>query len=183
MNHLPWRLTRLQLRPFHTEDLAHFYHYRSDPRVARLQGWQPYSLAQCETFIAEQRALTFPKADSWQQLAVARLDDDQLLGDVGIWLADDLSQAEFGVSITYNAQGQGYGGEVVNGVIALLFATTPVQRIIACTDKRNSACIHALSRAGMTLELSREAQYKGEICEELQFVISRKEVRLHVVTA
>ncbi|MDF0535407.1 GNAT family N-acetyltransferase [Shewanella yunxiaonensis] len=168
---LPWRAQRVMLRSFCPEDLHHFHGYRSDPRVAQLQGWEPHTLEQSQQFVDAQSQLSFPVAGQWQQLAVVRLSDQQLIGDVGIWLSEALDEAEFGLSITHDAQGQGYGREVCGSLLELIFSTTPVTRVIACTDRRNRACIKALQHAGMQLELCRQAQYKGETCEELQFVI------------
>ena len=51
---LPLETTRLILRPFRKTDAEAFCGYRSDPQVARFQGWAaPYPLEKATAFAAE----------------------------------------------------------------------------------------------------------------------------------
>ncbi len=111
----------------------------------------------------------------WSQVAIADAVTDKLLGDIGIHLSQDLSVAEFGISITPSAQGNGYAVESIRGLIDLLFSFTPVNKVLACTDIRNAPCNAALSRADMSLVETRIAEYKGELCTENVFAVFRTE--------
>jgi RimJ/RimL family protein N-acetyltransferase len=110
---------------------------------------------------------------TWRQLAIAELETDQLIGDMGICLSHDCAQAEFGLSITSSAQRKGYGVECVRGLLHLLFATTPITQVVANTDIRNLACRAVLERSGMQHVDTRQAEYKGENCTEFWYRIKR----------
>ena len=164
---------RIRLRPLRETDLAPFLAYRSDPEVARLQGWERMSRPEAAAFIAENAAATGFVPGKWIQVAIADSPSDRLIGDLGVYLSPDRASAEFGITITPDAQGKGYATEAIRGLIGLLFSTTPVTNIVACADVRNAPCLAALQRAGMTHEGSRPAEYKGETCTESLFSIRR----------
>lgn len=166
---LPHALDRLRLRPLRAGDLDAFHGYRSDPDVARYQGWAPMTAGQAAEFLQLHAGQADLVAGAWRQWAVADLRDDRLLGDLGVWLSADCAQAEFGLSITPAAQGHGYGTECVRGLVALLFSATPVAEVVASADIRNAACLAVLARAGMRHVDTRRAGYKGESCTEQVF--------------
>ncbi len=117
---------------------------------------------------------------TWSQIAIADLQTDVLVGDMGIYLSADSSRAEFGLSITPAAQGKGYGSESVRGLIGLLFSATPAMEVMASTDIRNPACLAVLANAGMRHVDTRQAEYKGELCTEQVFSVRRLEGRQSV---
>ena len=171
----PHRLLRLRFRALRKEDIAEFLEYRSDPQVASLQGWAPMSEQEALAFlIKHSTALSF-RPNEWSQIAIADAVTDKLIGDMGIHLSQDLSVAEFGITITPSAQGNGYAVESIRGLIDLLFSSTPAGKVVACTDIRNTPCNAALLRAGMSLAETRTAEYKGELCTENIFVVLRPE--------
>lgn len=172
---LPHALDRVRLRALRTGDLDAFHVYRSDPVVARYQGWSPMTAGQAAEFLRLHAGQVGPVAGAWRQWAIADLRDDRLLGDLGVWLSADCTQAEFGLSITPAAQGKGYGTECVRGLVRLLFAATPVSEVVASADLRNAACLAALVRARMRQVDVRQAVYKGETCTERVFSVRRPE--------
>lgn len=169
---LPLLLDRVTLRFLRADDLAVFHAYRSDPVVARYQGWNVMSLAEAATFIDEQAGLRNPAA--WRQVAIAERASDGLLGDLGVWLAHHSSRAEFGVTLAPAAQRRGYATEAVRGLVALLFAATPAAEIVARADVRNSACLALLRRVGMRQVGTAQIDCKGEACTEHIFSLSRR---------
>ncbi len=70
------------------------------------------------------------------------------------------------------AQGHGYATEACRAVIAELFATTNVRKVVAIIDARNDGAIALVKRLGMTLEATEEAEFKGERCVEHQFALT-----------
>lgn len=126
-------------------------------------------------FLRSQSSQTSHAPGTWRQSAIADLQSDLLIGDIGLWLSPDCLQAEFGLSITPEAQGNGYGTECVCGLIGLLFSTTSVTEVIASADIRNLACLAVLAHAGMHHIDTRQAEYKGEICTEHVFSARRAE--------
>jgi RimJ/RimL family protein N-acetyltransferase len=165
---LPHSLNRLRLRTLRPDDLEAFHAYRSDPVVARYQGWEPMTIREATDFLQAQASQTSHSPGTWRQFAIAD-QSDLLIGDIGLWLSPDCLQAEFGLSITPSAQGNGYGVECVRGLIEILFSATPVTEVVASTDIRNLACLAVLTRSGMRHVDTRQAEYKGEICTEHVF--------------
>ncbi len=172
---LPQDLSLLRLRRLRPSDLEAFYVYRSDPAVARYQGWEPMTIGDASDYLKAQSDQSPHVPGTWRQLAIVDITTDLLVGDMGVWLSSDCLKAEFGLSITPDAQGHGYGSESVIGLIDLLFLSTPVLEIEASTDTRNSSCLATLRRAGMRQVDTRQAEYKGEICTECVFSVRKAE--------
>lgn len=172
---LPHSLERLRLRTLRPGDLDAFHAYRNDPVVARYQGWEPMTRWEASDFLRSQASQISHAPDTWRQLAIADLRSDLLIGDIGVWLSPDCLQAEFGLSITPVAQGNGYGAECVRGLIEFLFSATAVAEVVASTDVRNLACLAVLAHSDMRHMDTRRAEYKGEICTEHLFSVRKAE--------
>ncbi|MFZ5635175.1 MAG: GNAT family N-acetyltransferase [Pseudomonadota bacterium] len=171
--HLPHACERVRLRKLRPSDFRAFHAYRSDPEVARYQGWTPMSEDEAMAFLREQGRNAGLEPGEWAQLGIAALAEDRLLGDIGVFLSPDAHWAEFGVSLHPDAQGGGFAAEAVGALIALLFAQTPVRRVVATSDARNAPCLRLLERLGMRAVDARQAEYKDELCTEHVFVIER----------
>lgn len=131
------------------------------------------SEAEAAEFIDEHGSLDDLRLGAWSQLAIAAMIDDSLVGDIGLWLSQDASEAEFGLTLAPACQGQGLGTEAVRGIIDFLFERDTVRTINASADDRNIPCLRALASAGMNKVASNEAEYKGEECLEHVFRIER----------
>jgi len=163
---LPRQAGHATLRRLRAEDLSAFHAYRQDPLVGRYQGWSPMSAAQAQVFIDEMAQARLFVPGAWAQLAIARADDDALVGDVGLLVAENGEYAETGVTVAPAAQGQGYGCAGVAAAIALLFEHTDVLRVVGITDARNTASARLLERVGMSRVETRDTVFKGEPCTE-----------------
>jgi RimJ/RimL family protein N-acetyltransferase len=157
---------RLVLRPFEKEDLPAFMGYRSDPRVARFQSWEPtYGLAEAERFLASQHGLTFGRPGDWVQLAAVDRASGDLCGDCAARVATDQpATAEVGITFAPAAQGHGLAAEALGAVIARLFQAHDMHRVFAQADDRNTAVHRLLERVGMRCEarLLEADWFKGE---------------------
>lgn len=171
--HLPQSFQRVRLRKLRPSDFRAFHAYRSDPDVARYQGWSPMSEDEAMAFLREHGRNAGLEPGEWAQIGIASLVDDRLIGDIGVTLAMDGRWAEFGVSLHPDVQGGGLGREAVAALIGLLFAHTPVLRVVATADARNGACLQMLERLGMGLVDTTTTECKGEICTEHVFAIER----------
>lgn len=165
------RLTteRLVLRPFTAADAPAFAAYRSDPDVARYQGWAaPFPLAQAEEFVREVGAAD-PTEPGWFQYAVEA--DGVLVGDVGVGLHDNRMQAEVGYTLATAHQGRGYATEAVRRVLAHLFDERGLHRVAAECDARNERSARLLTRLGFRQEghRVRSTWAKGEWTDDLLF--------------
>ncbi|MCB0180547.1 MAG: GNAT family N-acetyltransferase [Anaerolineae bacterium] len=176
---LPLETPRLRLRAFQMEDAADFAAYRSDPLVARYQGWQaPFSLDQAHEFIAEMQTTRPGIPDEWYQIAIELKQDGRLIGDCAFYiLPEDGQQAEIGFTLTRAYQGQGLATEAVTRLIDYLFDTFQLHRLRALCDVDNRASSRLLERVGMR----REAHFienfwsKGEWRSEYGYGLLRRE--------
>ncbi|BAN97574.1 hypothetical protein E05_28080 [Plautia stali symbiont] len=81
---LPIYTQRLVLRKLVLADLPRLSRYRNLPDVARYQSWEGFTRQDAEKLYAQQDSLPFNSDNTWFQLAVARQEDDRLIGDIGI---------------------------------------------------------------------------------------------------
>jgi aminoglycoside 6'-N-acetyltransferase len=161
---------RLLLRRFRPEDARRLAAYRSDPAVARYQSWTPpITLDEAATLVRE-FAAGDPRKPGWFQYAISRRGDDELIGDLGVRLHDNLMQAEIGYTIGRPYQGHGYATEALSAVVDHLFSHAIV-RVSAECDARNIASATLLGRLGFTQEGRRRAStwIKGEWTDDLLF--------------
>ena len=106
--------------------------------------------------------------------SVRCLADSQLLiGDIGLFLANDGSQAEIGFTLRRESQGQGMAIAAVCDAIEFLFEQTDVQRVIAITDARNLPSVRLLERVGMRKIETRAATFRDQPCIEHVYALSR----------
>jgi len=145
---------RLILRPFQESDLEAFSGYRSDPEVARYQGWEaPYSLEQAAAFIREMQSTRPGAPGEWYQIAIERKNTPGLIGDCAFHiLAHDPRQAEIGFSLASAYQRQGYATEAVGRLLDYLFGDLDLHRVTATCDAENHASARLLERVGMRRE-------------------------------
>lgn len=150
---LPLESTRLILRTFEERDIQPFSAYRSDPEVARYQAWAaPFSQAQARQFVTEMRAKTPGQAGQWYQLALQLKEGGQMIGDCAFHLAEDGRQAEIGLTLARDYQGQGYAREAITCLLEYLFASLKVHRVFANVDPANVASMRVLSKLGFRCE-------------------------------
>jgi RimJ/RimL family protein N-acetyltransferase len=159
---LPCTTSLLTLRPFRADDAAPFAAYRSDPDVARYQGWSaPYPLADAARFVAEMATVDGPRADEWVQIAVEHA--GMLIGDVAVGLDETASIATIGYTIAPAHQGHGYAVEAVGALVDRLLARTGVHRVEASLDPRNIASARVVEAVGFEFEgVARATERDGD---------------------
>lgn len=145
---------RLILRSFKERDIEPFSLYRSDPEVAKYQGWEaPYSREQAVQFVDDMRVKTPGKPGQWYQFALELKLTGEMIGDVAFKrLEEDAAQAEIGFTLARPFQGKGYAGEAVTRLIDALFSEFQLHRIRANVDPDNAASKRLLERVGMRHE-------------------------------
>jgi RimJ/RimL family protein N-acetyltransferase len=170
---LPLLHRNARVRRLRLDDLRRFQAYRSDPDVARYQGWAAMSDADAERFLAAMAETPLFRPGEWHQLAIAEVDSDALLGDMGVHVARDGSEAELGFTLARAAQRKGIATCAAEAAIKLLRERTAVARIVGVTDARNEPSVRLLTRVGMRQVASRETMFRGEPCVELVFAMAR----------
>ena len=168
---------RLVLRRFRPADAETLAAYRSDPAVARYQSWRaPLSTEEAADLV---RVLADgdPTKPGWFQYAMARRDDDVLIGDVGVNRHDNGRQAEIGFTLARSSWRQGYAYEAVSRVLDQLFRVDGLLRVSADCDARNQASARLLDRLGFRREGLRRAHtwIKGEWTDDLLFGLLAEE--------
>ncbi len=168
----PMRTARLVLRRFRPDDAEAFAAYRSDPAVARYQGWDaPYPLEDARRFVATMATARPGAPGEWFQVAVEA--DGRLVGDVAVHVdADDPRLARIGFTLARAEQGHGYATEAVRAVLGALFAAG-VHRVSADCDARNARSAVLLERVGMRREAHHRASawWKGEWTDEYVYAV------------
>lgn len=160
---LPLGEARVALRALRAEDTDAFLGYRSDPEVARYQGWSTMDVAAAREFIRAMECVTGPKAGAWIQLAIALSESDLLIGDIGLWLSQDGKAAQIGYSCAQAFQRQGLTTEAVRIVIDALTRFTPCETIRATIDARNVASERLL--LGLAFRRAKTAMREPDGCD------------------
>lgn len=161
---------RLILRHFRPDDVPVLSAYRSDPAVARYQGWSsPVTLAEA-TALVRHFADSDPRRPGWFQYAIELKEDGSLVGDVGVNLHENRMQADLGFTLATDRQRHGYATEAVRAVLDDLF-TRGLRRVSAECDVRNVRSAALLRRVGFEEEGLRPAftWFKGEWTDDLLF--------------
>ena len=145
---------RLVLRRFRAADMPAFTAYRSDPAIARYQGWDaPYPAERAWRMLAELDRQHPDTPGAWFQFAVALCDTDGLIGDCGVHVpADEPRQAELGFTFAAAWQGRGYATEAIRRLLEYLFVERAKHRVFASCDDRNLRSAALLRRVGMRRE-------------------------------
>lgn len=170
---LPRRFSGGMLRRLAPGDLAAFQAYRSDPGLARFQGWTSTSDAEALAFLTAMQGAALFVPGTWVQVAIAGDDGQALAGDIGLCLSDDGCGVEIGFTLSRPAQGRGLATAAVGAAMALVFDCTAADRVVGITDARNHASIRVLERAGMTRAESLHVVFRGEPCLEFVYVRAR----------
>jgi RimJ/RimL family protein N-acetyltransferase len=171
---LPCIAGAICLRALRDDDLAAFLGYRSDAQVARYQGWWPMDETKARTFLREQGASAhIDSAGHWLQLAIADAFTDALVGDLGVWMLNDSTEAELGITIAPTSQGMGVGRSAMRAALALLFADAAVTRVRANADARNTPSRRMLVAAGFRETGTADVLVKEEPCVECHYLVER----------
>lgn len=84
-----------------------------------------------------------PNLGGWCQIGIAQTHDDQLIGDCGVRVNAQGTEAELGITLSRTRQGRGLGFAAVQLIVNWIFAQTDVVKVVAITDARNLRA-HAL---------------------------------------
>lgn len=162
---------RLTIRTFEITDVSAFHAYRSLEEVARFQGYDPMSYAEAHAFILDQIDAEINTEAAWIQLAVVVSATNQLIGDFGLCIDEQIAQTGFSFHPDY--QGKGYATEAFRGMLRFLFEENGVRRVVETADDRNLACIRLLERCGLQKEghFKENLFLKGEWCSEVQYAL------------
>lgn len=163
----------VSLRRFRAGDLAAFQAYRQDPDVGRWQGWDIMDDNRAKGFLQAVGTGPVMPAGAWDQIAIVDADTDALMGDIGVHLAADESEAELGITLAREHQGRGHAQAVVKLAVGLIFERTKAERIVMITDRRNARSLALIKRSGFAFVETIKAEFQGEPCLEDVFEMTR----------
>ncbi len=144
---------QLLLRTFQDADVEPFMSYRSDPAVARYQGWEaPYSREAAAAFVQEMKFKPPATPGEWYQLAIELEATGEMIGDCAFHVLEDGQQAEIAFTLSRPYQGKGYATQAVTRMLSYLFDGLGLHRVRAICDVDNVASIRLLERIGMRRE-------------------------------
>jgi RimJ/RimL family protein N-acetyltransferase len=145
---------RLIFRPLREDDALPLSIYRSDPEVARYQGWEaPYSLEKAQYLITEMADDEPGTTGQWFKLALELKASHVLIGDFNFKIMEhDTRQAEIGYTLARPYQGQGYASEALLRLLGYLFDDLDLHRVHANIDPDNIPSARLLQRAGFRHE-------------------------------
>lgn len=173
---LPRNAGRIVLRRLSVDDLINFQAYRRDPDVARYQGWETTPDSEARAFLEATGKDRLLQPGQWCQIGIATPPDAALIGDIGICLSKDATEAEIGFSLNRQHQGKGLACDAVRAAIQMVFDETPANRIVGITDARNLPSIRLLERLGFQKTDALQSIFRGEACTEYVFVITRRQM-------
>ena len=169
---------RLRIRRLELSDLSNFHIYRSNPEVTKYQDFDVMTFEQAEEFIKDNSTKHFGIAGDWVQYGIENSEKRHLIGDCAIKLDQhDTRIAEIGITISHLEQKNGYAKEVLLGILAFLFDTKEMHRVVEIVDAENIASINLLKSTGFKREghFIENIFFKGEWGSEFQYAMLKRE--------
>ncbi len=173
---LPRAAGGIVLRRLAATDLADFQSYRQDPELGRYQGWVATPDNDARDFLHHMNQATLLQPGTWCQIGIADANSLTLIGDIGLILAGDSSQAEIGFTLRRQSQGRGLATTAVKEAIALVFESTIAKKVVGIADTRNLSSIRLLERVGMHKVETRSAKSRGKPCTEFVYNANKHSV-------
>jgi CubicO group peptidase (beta-lactamase class C family)/RimJ/RimL family protein N-acetyltransferase len=166
---------RLTIRRFRPEDAVTLAAYRSDPEVARYQGWDPpFTEEQARRFVAGLEDAHPDTPGDGFQFAVVERESDTHVGDLAAFVdAEDPDLARVGFTIAPAYQRRGYAAEALTALLGYLLVDRGKRRVVADCDARNAASAALLARVGMRREAHhlQSGWWKGEWTDEYVYAV------------
>lgn len=143
---------RLILRHLHESDFDALFSYRNDPEVAKYQGWTDKTEHEIQLLIQEQNTLQPGIPGIWFMFAIQLKTTAVMIGDCAINVNKvDPRQAELGITLSRQYQGNGYAREAISCVLHYVFKNSAIERVVLITDADNTHCIKLIKNLGLNL--------------------------------
>jgi RimJ/RimL family protein N-acetyltransferase len=155
-----------------------FLSYRSDPKVARYQLWEPFTRDNALDFIYKYKSAKSFMPGEWFGIGIELKETGQLVGDFALKIeAKEYSQAEIGFNVSPTHQKAGIATESVFCILEYLFSELNLHRVFAITDSQNKPAAAVLKKVGMRREghFIQNARIKGKWADEFLFAMLKSE--------
>lgn len=178
MEKLNIKTERLHIRNLKPSDLQDFHIYRSNPEIAKYQGFDVVNMEEAEAFILKQKDRPFGHPGEWVQYGLENIQTGKIIGDCAISLEySDLRIAQIGITISHLEHQKGYAKEAILGVLSFLFDQKNLHRVYAVIDAENIASLRLFE----SLQFRKEAHFieniffKGKWGSEVQYAMLKRE--------
>lgn len=169
---------RLLLREFGEDDWRAVLEYQRDPLYLRYYPWTDRTAADARDFVAMFRDWQFEQPRRRFQLAIARLGDNELIGNCGIRRKPGNEwEADIGYELAPKWWGRGYAIEAARAMVDFGFVELRLRRISSWCIADNVASARVLDRLGFTQEgrLRRNEFFKGRWWDTLLYALLAEE--------
>ena len=170
---LPRAAGSVVLRRLAPTDLCAFQAYRQDAELGQYQGWAATPDEDARDFLSHMNKAELLQPGVWCQIGIADATSLDLIGDIGLILASNSSQAEIGFTLRRQSHGCGLATAAVQEAIALVFESTRAEKVVGIADARNVPSIRLLERVGMQKMETRSTMSRGEPCTEFVYAASK----------
>ena len=175
---LPWKTSRLILRPLADCDFDDMFVLCTHPEICRYIR-PPMSGEAVAEHIQDRQRPWFFEDGKWCSLAVLeRGKDRRLLGEMVFRMESKVdSRAEIGYRFHPDSQGKGYAFEASKALVDFLFDAFALHKLVAYCEPANLASRRLLSKLGMIEEgLQREhVHVDGEFRDLCSYGLLRRE--------
>jgi RimJ/RimL family protein N-acetyltransferase len=168
------RTQRLILRDLEPSDAGRIFAYRSRPEVARFQSWGTESQDDIQSYIGGHSGSDPGVPGLWYQVGISLQSGRQLIGDCGFHvLKTDPGQAEIGIALAPESQGQGYAAEALRALLNYLLIDLGKYRVFSSVDPRNFRSLALMERIGMRKEAHfiKSLWFKDEWVDDMIFAM------------
>lgn len=151
LNRINQRLetSRLFLRPMLQTDFEALYLIFTDPNVMAAFNHPSFTPEQMQGWL--QRNLEHQEQYGYGLFSVVRKETNELIGDCGLELMEDMGAAELGYDFRSPFWNQGYATEAAIAVRGYAFDVLKLPRLISLIRVGNLASRRVAEKAGMTL--------------------------------
>lgn len=168
----------LLLRKLIPGDVNEFLEYRSDPEVAKYQGFSPMTIKEAESFIENQIPVEFKKPGEWFQYGIEEKASKKIIGDGAIkFFEDEIRMVELGITLSRSRQNKGFAKETMSHLLSFLFQDKDFHRVMAVVDAENVNAIRLLTSLHFRQEgfFKENIFFKGKWGSEVQFAMLRED--------
>jgi [ribosomal protein S5]-alanine N-acetyltransferase len=169
---------RLVLRELVEGDFEDICIFKSDNKVVKYLTWGPSSREQTLKSLRKQIAFQNEENRKIYVLAVVLKNINKVIGNALFMVKDDnFDIAEIGYFINSDFWKNGYGEEIVNGLLDLGFKQFKMHRIYAVCDVENISSVNLLKKIGFRLEghFFKDLKVRGEWRDNFLFALLKEE--------
>jgi RimJ/RimL family protein N-acetyltransferase len=174
----PIETARLRLRIPCVDDLPSYLAYRNEPVSLEAQVIGPMDQDQARSLLSAQSQLN-DDALGWKMFALDIPGTAGLIGEVGVFLAEDRLQGDIGWWLHSDHQGQGFDAEAAAALLFWCYASRGLHRVTANCLAVNVGSRKIMQKIGLRLESEtiESRLLGGKWRDEVSYAMLRREWR------